>query len=478
MSSMDNKLIPGILDCKNKTIFGINKNSNTPLVIFTPHDSSLPKFLIPTKLKYKNVNFYAVIKFFKNDDKYRFPIGNIIYTIGQVGDYQSHCEYILHIHELNIKEPKLSKNQMKKIKKSVTIWDIIKKTDIPTYKDYRSATVFSIDPKDSTDIDDAISFSNDILSIHIADVTFWLKKFNVIPSFFSTIYLPHRKINMIPSILADHLCSLKQNQDRLALTFNYNIKTKFFYYEDTIINVNRNFTYENFPTNNNLFLLSKEIGHMYNMDIQNWDTHKMIEAFMVLANNKTAEYLKTHNHNLFRIHEEKFHKYNLSNITNSKFLEFMKIYLSNSAIYSENPGKHYGLDLDLYTHFTSPIRRMADVYVHLMIKEEPIKINFEELNNSIQKTRKLKRDIEKYNVISNLIKPIETDGYIVNFENDIITCYFPEINLCDKFDLIPRRLNDIVTKTYLNEQRAKIKLLGNIRVTIAKKNNELIYNLN
>jgi ribonuclease R len=34
------------------------------------------------------------------------------------------------------------------------------------------------------------------------------------------------------------------------------------------------------------------------------------------------------------------------------------------ALYSPQPGGHYGLALEDYTHFTSPIRRYADVIVH------------------------------------------------------------------------------------------------------------------
>lgn len=470
-------MIVGILDCKNKTIYGINKKTNTPLVIFTSHSGE--KFLIPTKLKYKNENLYAVVKFDKQDPKYRFPIGILKYTIGKVGDYKSHCEYLLHIHDLNIKEPQISKNKMKKLKKSDgDIWKIIDQKNLRTYKDKTQVYTVTVDPKESKDFDDAISISGDYLGIHIADVTFWLFHLGFDIDFFSTVYLPHRKINMIPSILADNICSLIEGKDRLALTLWFNLKDGSYTIEDNIINVDKNYSYEEFPKTNGLYKLSKYFGKMYNMDLENWDTHKMIEAFMILANNKVAEYLKDHNKGLFRTHNQKYHQYDLTKIQNSQFKRFMEIYLSNAAEYTEKQGKHYGLNLDLYTHFTSPIRRMADVYVHLLIKGMVVDVNFEKLNFDVSRTRKLKRDLEKYDVIKKLQKPIDTNGYVINFNKDVVTCYFPEINLCDNFNIIPKRLNDVMTEEDKNKIRGKLKIMGNISVGIVKKGNNLIYKIN
>lgn len=38
-----------------------------------------------------------------------------------------------------------------------------------------------------------------------------------------------------------------------------------------------------------------------------------------------------------------------------------------SADYSQSEYRHYGLAMDLYTHYTSPIRRYADVIVHRLL---------------------------------------------------------------------------------------------------------------
>jgi len=474
-----NEKIPGVLDCKNKTIFAINKNSNVPLVIFKPFDKSLDNFLVPSKLKYTNKNYYIVINFARNDDRYRFPIGNLIYTIGEVNDEKANYEYILHCHYLNLKEPllQISKTKMKKIRKITNIWDIISQEEVKEYSDYRNLKVYSIDPDNSRDIDDAISFHNNLIGIHIADVTFWLEKFNIEPHFFSTIYAPHRKINMIPAIIADNLASLVENEDRLSLTLWYNMDNDTYRFEKVIIKNKKNFTYDNFPTNHKLYSLSKKIGEKYKMDLEKWDTHKMIEAFMVLANNKTAEYIsKQGRSQLFRNHKEKEHDIPINNIKNEKFKEFMNIYLSNSAEYSTKQGKHYGLNLNLYTHFTSPIRRMADIYIHQIIKGNIGTLDIQKCNADMKLTKKLKRDFERYDVIQKLTHTIQTEGYVISLKEDRVTVYFPELEFCDRFDILSNRLDDIDTEQMLETQRSKITILGKLLVTIAKRNGKLVYN--
>jgi exosome complex exonuclease DIS3/RRP44 len=39
----------------------------------------------------------------------------------------------------------------------------------------------------------------------------------------------------------------------------------------------------------------------------------------------------------------------------------------NTADFDYEEYKHYGLAMELYTHFTSPIRRYADVLVHRLL---------------------------------------------------------------------------------------------------------------
>lgn len=45
----------------------------------------------------------------------------------------------------------------------------------------------------------------------------------------------------------------------------------------------------------------------------------------------------------------------------------MALYFCTGAFNKENNFKHYALNVPLYTHFTSPIRRYADVIVHRLL---------------------------------------------------------------------------------------------------------------
>lgn len=138
------------------------------------------------------------------------------------------------------------------------------------------------------------------------------------------------------------------------------------------------------------------------------DAHKLIEEFMLLANRHVATFLSKPAKGrdpfpmIYRVHDkpdiekmgmfavfiEKFgHKINLQDPSqiaknlNSLFdeirgenefslIQSMAIRSMAKASYeTENIG-HYGLAFDYYSHFTSPIRRYADLVVHRILQEE------------------------------------------------------------------------------------------------------------
>ena len=138
------------------------------------------------------------------------------------------------------------------------------------------------------------------------------------------------------------------------------------------------------------------------------DAHKLIEEFMLLANRNVTTFLSKPAKGrdpfpmIYRVHDkpdiekmgmfavfiEKFgHKINLQDPSqiaknlNSLFdeirgenefslIQSMAIRSMAKASYeTENIG-HYGLAFDYYSHFTSPIRRYADLVVHRILQEE------------------------------------------------------------------------------------------------------------
>ncbi len=89
----------------------------------------------------------------------------------------------------------------------------------------------TIDGQSTLDFDDAISIEDHgdryRLGIHIVDVGHYVKKGDLIDreaiSRGSSIYMPDQKIPMLPTSLAEDLCSLKAGQPRPAISILVNL---------------------------------------------------------------------------------------------------------------------------------------------------------------------------------------------------------------------------------------------------------------
>jgi ribonuclease R len=112
----------------------------------------------------------------------------------------------------------------------------------------------TIDPETAKDHDDAIYYDkeNRTLYIAIADVSEYVYLNGAIDKEAQkrgfSIYFPHKSIPMLPRALSENICSLKENEDRLALTFkitfdknNNVIKEELI---ESIINSKRKYSYE------------------------------------------------------------------------------------------------------------------------------------------------------------------------------------------------------------------------------------------
>lgn len=138
------------------------------------------------------------------------------------------------------------------------------------------------------------------------------------------------------------------------------------------------------------------------------DAHKLVEEFMLLANRKVAEFItgkekigrkipfvyRCHDKpspekiNLFNLFVEKFGyeidltqenqiSKNINKLLNDirlkneySIIQSMAIRSMAKATYETQNIGHYGLSFENYTHFTSPIRRYADLVVHRVMQEE------------------------------------------------------------------------------------------------------------
>lgn len=166
--------------------------------------------------------------------------------------------------------------------------------------------------------------------------------------------------------------------------------------------------------------------------------NKLIEDFMLMANVCVAkEYYFKHIPFLYRIHErpkeEKISELNsylrplgyminfdekveprdvqkvLEKAKGTKeemFISTMTLRSMTKARYSEINDIHFGLAFDYYSHFTSPIRRYADLTIHRIIKRhlkgklsggivKNLKVILPEIAEQVSRTEKIAQDAER-----------------------------------------------------------------------------------
>ena len=155
-----------------------------------------------------------------------------------------------------------------------------------------------------------------------------------------------------------------------------------------------------FETQENKFIFNaqRKIDHI--VPVVRNDAHKLIEECMILANVSAAQFLeKNKAEALYRVHEEpnedrltSFLSYlsevgiehkigkdatpsdftdiveRIRNRPDQELIQTMLLRSMKQAIYDCDNVGHFGLALEAYAHFTSPIRRYPDLVVHRAIK--------------------------------------------------------------------------------------------------------------
>jgi ribonuclease R len=155
-----------------------------------------------------------------------------------------------------------------------------------------------------------------------------------------------------------------------------------------------------FETEESLFLFNDEKKIESVVPLIRNDAHKIIEECMILANVATAKFIeKNKKPGLFRVHdkpsEDKYNNFvsylselgislpkraepepkdycdilaKVANRPDQELIQTMLLRSMRQAVYQSDNLGHFGLALDSYSHFTSPIRRYPDLVVHRVIK--------------------------------------------------------------------------------------------------------------
>lgn len=371
--------IAGVIVLENQKTYG--KHNGKFLYQFIPDDYRLPIFLVPFKCKdafSKRIeDRYVVIRFRSWNNKH--PFGIIEQNLGVVSDLVAFYEYQLYSQGLKtpIRKFKNDTHYALDQYKNIDIIDLI--TFEYKIEDRLDRNIISIDPSNSKDFDDAMGIVDHtdnvkILTIYIANVAVWidfLDLWNLFSDRVATIYLPDRKLPMLPTILSDDLCSLKEGEKRLAFALDIHIDLKTekiikSHIKSTVIMVTNNFRYdtpdqENYPMYNEVKCIVKMLnkGSKYTELIES--SHDVIACLMIIMNNICADMLYKATDGIFRTATQITSNENadIKQLEIKRFLDGMGGG-ANYCKWSESVS-HDILHLDRYTHITSPIRRLVDL---------------------------------------------------------------------------------------------------------------------
>jgi exoribonuclease R len=441
----------------NEKIVSVCKNKI--LKRFIPIDNKYPEFMIKINPKHKNNknNVYCSIKPMKFYEKY--IQGCIINIFGNVGDY--------YIEKLFLKHKYIP---IKKLEYTPQIVDLT-----PNRINLTSLITFSIDPINCEDIDDAFSImqENDItkLYIHIADPSSYIEENSEFDKILSnrctSIYLSNERIDMMPTNFTINECSLKKNKisrsftTMFTLDINYNI-VDYVSYKSLIVNkyclsydeaqnIVTNINSKNNEIYSPLLTLYNICKNINNCDIY-YDCHKMVEICMILINEHVAKIINKYNPDKCILRVCKQLKIVDNKHVSKKYIDICNMILSDGAKYQcgNSDSNHDQLNLSYYTHFSSPIRRYIDIIIHRMyynaINNITISNNIDIINN-INKLNKLIKKIQHEDKILDLIycihneynSVLNTDGVIVNINDNILTIYIDNFDIIVKKKIIPNK---------------------------------------
>jgi ribonuclease R len=384
----------------------------------------------------------------------RGPAGRIIEVLGDINDPGVDTEIILRKHGI----PDAHSDEA--IAEAKRIGSAVREKDLAGRTDFRDRKVVTIDGEHARDFDDAISIEklkngHYWLGVHIADVAHYVKEGGPLDEEAydrgTSVYFPERAVHMFPSELATGLCSLNPHVDRLVQTCLMEVTPRGdvvrHEMHDGVIRSDARMTYtavnailtdkdpdtiaqyrELVP----MFELMRDLFEVLNTrrhrrgsvdfdlpeaevvlneegfieDIiasQRNVAHRLIEEFMLLANETVASHLENHHMPaLYRIHEppdplkvlqfeefvsgfgftlgapegsvkpKHFQKLveKISGNPAERPIAFLMLRTMQKARYDAMNVGHFGLAAPTYTHFTSPIRRYPDLVVHRLLREQ------------------------------------------------------------------------------------------------------------
>lgn len=324
-------------------------------------------------------------------------------------------------------------------------------------RDLRDWLLVTIDPERAKDFDDAVSLEitdrgRYRLGVHIADVAHYIAEDSALDrealERATSIYPVDRVIPMLPERLSSDLCSLRPRVNRPAISvlIELNAQGRVLGHEifPSVIRSRHRLTYRQvqdlfddvpaakvsgFADAHSMLFAMRDLAAVLaakrrqrgslDLDIpeaevllnadgsvrdlrraERWESHRLIEQFMVLANEAVARHLTDLSVPvIYRVHEppdpEKLERLGpffkavgvrlpsgngpipqralqrildrIERLEAGTLLHILILRAMMRAVYSSKNAGHYGLASPCYCHFTSPIRRYPDLVVHRVL---------------------------------------------------------------------------------------------------------------
>jgi exoribonuclease R len=354
----NHKGLVGVLEVASKARYGFTKRG-APIYLFTPWNEAYPQLYVGSTVADTSKNLLVVVDVLDWDSTSNLPRGDCREVLGPCGD-------------LPTEEAGLARHACPAPWKLKEVGCLAERAIPPLPPSRNMGTTFHVDPPGCRDIDDAITIwpiteEEWEVRIHIADVATllatnpWLHK---AASLGQTLYRDGAVVaGMLPAV-AEEACSLLPHERRRTLTLAFHIfdcgivfDVQWLYEE---IVVTESYTYESVLDSAHAPALKMVATALKGSATH--DPHEWIEQLMLFYNREAAAVLQKAKKGILRKHSEP--DWNLLSRLEGYQQVGVPEYLAYRAgeycaATDANP-QHWGLDAELYTHASSPIRRWAD----------------------------------------------------------------------------------------------------------------------